>query len=476
MGMVTVSVLNRGEDVKPNNPQHAHEDLQQIHPNDLEEMDLRWQMAILTIKDKKFLKNTGRKLTINGNESVGFDKSKVECYNYHKMGHFARECRSPKNQDYKESTRRTVPIETSNSTALVSCDEASNNSNCSKSCLKSFKTLKSQYDQLHKDFKKFELLVLAYKSGLESVQEKIEVYKANESMYSQDIKVLKFEIECKDIAIRELRKKLEIAQNEKDEIQFNVDKFENASKSLNKIIKSQIVDNYKKGLGYNALSPLYTGNFIPPTPNLSFTGLDVFANKSVVEKSTAKSSEEEPKEVRKCNDAPIIKDWVSDSEEENVSQTKTEKKIVKPSIAKIEFVKPKEKAVVNAAKPKAVVNDVQGNNDQRVIDSGFSRRVTRNMSSFTNYKEIDRGYVAFGGNSKGGKITEKEKEDNVNSTNIVNVASTNEINVVGGKTSIELPLDPNMSESEDYSIFDSSNNDEDVGAEADINNLDTTIQ
>ncbi|GKA54011.1 retrotransposon protein, putative, ty1-copia subclass, partial [Tanacetum coccineum] len=89
--------------------------------------------------------------------------------------------------------------------------EVSNNSNCLKSCLKTVETLKSQYDQLHKDFKKSELMVLAYKTGLESVEEKLEVYKANESIYSQDIKVLKFEIECKDIAIRELRKKLEIA-------------------------------------------------------------------------------------------------------------------------------------------------------------------------------------------------------------------------------------------------------------------------
>ncbi|GKF42397.1 hypothetical protein Tco_0125739, partial [Tanacetum coccineum] len=144
------------------------------------------------------------------------------------------------------------------------------------------------------------------------------------------------------IAIRELRKKLKIAQKQKDGIQFNVDKFENASKSLNKLIESQIIDNCKNGLGYNAVPSPYTGNFMPPTPDLSFTGLDVFANKFVVENSIAKSSEEEPKVVRKCNDAPIIEDWVSDSEKENVSQTKTEKKTVKPSIAKIEFIKSKQ--------------------------------------------------------------------------------------------------------------------------------------
>ncbi|GJY81347.1 hypothetical protein Tco_0494098, partial [Tanacetum coccineum] len=140
--------------------------------------------------------------------------------------------------------------------------------------------------------------------------------------------------------IRELGKKLEIAQKEKDGIQFNVDKFENASKSLNKLIKSQIVDNCKKGLRYNTVPPPYTGNFMPQTLDLSFTSLDEFVNKLVFE--NRKSDKEVSKVVRKSDDSPIIEDWVSDSEEENVSQTKTEKKTVKPSIAKIEFVKPKQ--------------------------------------------------------------------------------------------------------------------------------------
>ncbi|GKF73980.1 hypothetical protein Tco_0220312, partial [Tanacetum coccineum] len=71
---------------------------------------------------------------------------------------------------------------------------------------------------------------------------------------------------------------------------------------------------------------------------------------------------------------------------------------------------------------------------------------------------------------------DQEKEDNVNIINNVNAASTNEVNVVSRKTSIELPDDPNMPTLEDYSIFDYSYDDEDVGAEVDMNNLDTTIQ
>nr|GEX48018.1 ribonuclease H-like domain-containing protein [Tanacetum cinerariifolium] len=91
---------------QPHSPQLAHEDLEQIHPDDMEEINLRCQMAMLTMRAKMFLKKTGRKLTVNGNETLSFDMSKVECC--HKRGHFARECRAPRNQGnkHKESIRR----------------------------------------------------------------------------------------------------------------------------------------------------------------------------------------------------------------------------------------------------------------------------------------------------------------------------------------------------------------------------------
>ncbi|GJW43965.1 ribonuclease H-like domain-containing protein [Tanacetum coccineum] len=98
---------------QPNCPQLSQEDLEQLHPDDLEEMDLQWEMAMLTIRARRFIKRTGKKLNING-QRVGFDKSKVECFNYHKHGHFARECRFPRNQEFKgrENNTRTIDVET----------------------------------------------------------------------------------------------------------------------------------------------------------------------------------------------------------------------------------------------------------------------------------------------------------------------------------------------------------------------------
>ncbi|GJW42135.1 hypothetical protein Tco_0070934, partial [Tanacetum coccineum] len=222
------------------------------------------------------------------------------------------------------------------------------------------KDLKEQNEQLVKDLRTARISVVSYKTGLESVEARLLVFKKNESVYEEDIKLLKREIYLRDLDITELKRKLELATKEKDEVQLTVQKFENSSKSLSKLLDSQIMDKCKIGLGYNAVPPPstgnfmppkpdlvyavlppYTGNFMPPKPNLVYPILDDFVDvngsvsESVVEKPTVETNE--PKTAWKENRAPIIEDWVSESEEQDEPKFQT----IKPNFTKIEFVKPK---------------------------------------------------------------------------------------------------------------------------------------
>nr|GFA96366.1 hypothetical protein [Tanacetum cinerariifolium] len=138
-----------------------------------------------------------------------------------------------------------------------------------------------------------------------------------------------------DKALTELQRRLDLADSEKEGIQLNVNKFENASKSLNKIIECQIIDNCKKGLGYNAVLPTHTCFFQPLKSYFSSTGLEELFGEPKTKKSKDKSNEVEPESVWKHNDAPIIEDWVSDDEEEE----EVEKQEVKPSLNTIHFIK-----------------------------------------------------------------------------------------------------------------------------------------
>nr|GEW58198.1 putative ribonuclease H-like domain-containing protein [Tanacetum cinerariifolium] len=348
--------------------------------NDLEEIDLKWQMAMLTIRARRFLKNTGRKLSLNGNETVFFDKTKVECYNCHKRALVTYDGLG--GYDWSDQAKEGPNY------ALMAYSTSSTSSSDSEvfDCLKAVETLKSHNEQLLNDLKKSKLNVLAYKEGLKSIEARLEFFKTNKTIYLEDIKVLKVEIYLKEVVIIELRSKLEI------------------------------VDNCKKGLGYNAVPPPHTGLFMPPKPDFSYTGLEEFAEKPIMQDSKAKISKVEPEIIKKNNRAPIIKDWESDNEEEIVTQ-------------------PEPTAVVNTTKPKAAVNVVQGKNayafkasacwvwkpKTKVLDhvsknnnasitlkkfnyvdaqgksSESSRHITGNMSYLTDYKKIDRGYVAFGG-------------------------------------------------------------------------------
>ncbi|GKD21612.1 hypothetical protein Tco_1223315, partial [Tanacetum coccineum] len=333
-------------------PQLDNEDLQQINVDNLEEIDLKWQMAMLTMRARRFLKKTGRKVGANDVETIG----------------------APRENRKREPVSRNVTVETTDAKALVAQDGLGSSSSdselstCSKACLKSYKTLKEHYDKLTKDFNKSQLNIRAYKAGLESVEARLDVYKKNKAVFVEDRKILKLDIMLSDNALTELRKKFEKAKKERDDLKLTLTKFENSSKNLRKLLDSKVCDKfktgvgfdsqgfdsqgfvsqgfnsqvfdsqvndlYKIGVGYHAVPPPYTRNFMPSKPDLVFANVDEYVvSESVtsvpaVATSEAKSSESKPKSVSE----PLIEDWISDSKDEN--ETKSKSKQRKPSFPK----------------------------------------------------------------------------------------------------------------------------------------------
>ncbi|GJZ76738.1 putative ribonuclease H-like domain-containing protein [Tanacetum coccineum] len=342
-----------------------NEDLQQIHPDDLEEIDLRWNIAMLTMRARRFLKNTRRKLDMANKERIRFDKSKVECFNCHKRGHFARECRAPRNQDSrnKEPTRRTVSVEETTSNALVSqCDGFGYNWS----------------DQAEEGPTNFALMA----------------YSSTSSTSSTTLR--------------------------------------------------QIMDKCKTRLGYNDVPPPYTGNFMPRKSDLVYPSLDDFVDESaseyVVEKPTV--------------GAPIIKEWVSDSDEEDVpkldavdllilfNQEPRKQGLKLGGKRVISAVNGETRNVVKASacwvwrQSKSFRPCLQNNGalmsfkifdyiDAQGRSDGCSRYMTENRILLTDYEENDGDLLPWDGNSKRGKLLRKSVSqmcDKKNSVLFIDIA------------------------------------------------------
>ncbi|GJY40181.1 ribonuclease H-like domain-containing protein [Tanacetum coccineum] len=257
-------------------PQLDHEDLEQIDEFDLEEMDLKWQVAMISMRLKKFYKKTGRKLQFDAKEPVGFDKTKVECFNCHKTGHFARECRSKGNQDirrrdagntgYKAKDNGRRPGKQEEPKALVTLDgdgvdwtghaedEQENFAlmayshsgsdtevtSCSKECEESYAKLKKLYDEQREQLGDASIEIKAYILALAKVEAQLVCHQKNQLAYEEKIRFIKIDLDDKTDVLTYHKKLLVEAVKEKEELKTKLEKWQNSSKSLNKLLDSQM--------------------------------------------------------------------------------------------------------------------------------------------------------------------------------------------------------------------------------------------
>ncbi|GJV66082.1 hypothetical protein Tco_1476910 [Tanacetum coccineum] len=266
-----------------NSPQLDNEDLQQIDVDDLEEMDLKWQMAMLTMRARRFLNKTGRKINSNGFETIRENKN-------------------------REPVRRNVTVETTETKALVTQDGLGYDwSDQAKEGPTNFALMaytSSGSSSSSSSDSESQLNVVAYKTGLESVEARLDVYKKNEVVFKEDIKILKLDVKLRDNELTELRKKFEKAKKERDDLKLTLEKFENSSKNISKLLEIQVSDKFKTGVGYDsqvvdsqvfdsqvndkhktgegyhAIPPPYTRNFMPPKPNLVLADKEEYNDES----------------------------------------------------------------------------------------------------------------------------------------------------------------------------------------------------
>nr|GEU71174.1 hypothetical protein [Tanacetum cinerariifolium] len=265
-------------DSQSTSPQLDNENLKQIDVDDHEEMDLRWQMGMLTMRARRFLQKTGRNLGANGPTSMGFDMSKVECFNCHRKGYFSRECRSPKDSRRTgavEPQRRTVPVETSTSNALVSQIDGTRSYDWSY--------------QADEEPATFALMAFSSSSSDNETNEKTGLG-YNSQVLTQAM--------------------------------FDCDNYYSSKSDCESWPPSSLYDRFQPSGGYHAVPPLITGIFMPPKPDLVFntapTAVKTDHHAFNVQLSPTKPEQDLSHTTRPS--APIIQDWVFDSEKE--SETK----------------------------------------------------------------------------------------------------------------------------------------------------------
>ncbi|GJY61301.1 ribonuclease H-like domain-containing protein [Tanacetum coccineum] len=228
-----------------------HEDLEQIDDMDIEEMDINWQIAMIAIRMKKFYKKTGRRVRIDGNKPVGFDKKKLECFKCHNTGHFARECPSKGTNDGKKRDsfyqdqgagkkeqnqnclltmddgvvnwgEHTVEEEETNH-ALMAISSNNEVSLCSKTCIDSYNKLKTLCDDQMNQLGEQEAKILAYTLAVKKLEAQVVTFQKQQLSLNEQLTFQANEIYAKDEKLKKYRRIGMKAIKEKEQLQKTVD-------------------------------------------------------------------------------------------------------------------------------------------------------------------------------------------------------------------------------------------------------------
>ena len=369
--------------------QLINDDLEQVSPDDLEEMDIKWQMAMLTMRAKRFIQRTKRNFASRREDKAGFDKSKVKCYNCHEYGHFARECRSERKTDERRQNNNNRNQGSSGSTALVSqegfgfdwsaqVEDAVQNqalmaigsskkkddlptevltSLCSQKCIKIVKEYRDHNALIVETMHKLEARRREYAVIIGDYEQKVKAYVSNEKKYDEELKHARWETDVARKEVKEVEERLAESKLETAQIKLTITKFENASKCVDKLLNNQIHDKLKNGIGYNNVPPPFNQNYIPPSKEITSnfkhedindleTKIDPI-EKTFVKGSTShmKSKNSETMSEEKKSKVKAKTDQSSKSEKVKSVKQKNVKKVVK----KTESVK---KQVFNNVKSK----------------------------------------------------------------------------------------------------------------------------
>nr|GEX73783.1 hypothetical protein [Tanacetum cinerariifolium] len=210
-------------------PQLDYDDLEQINDDDMEKMDLKWQVAMISMRIKKFHKRTGRKLEFDTKDPIGFDKTKVECFNCYKLGHFPRDCRAKGNQD---SRRRDVGY------------------NGNKTRDNGRRPAYQDHSKALEDAPNYAMMAYS-SSNSGSDNEVTSCSKACEESYARLKKLfMKIDLDDKTDVLADHKKLLAEVLKEKEDLKTKFENWQNSSKNLSKLLNKQMSVNDKFGLRY----------------------------------------------------------------------------------------------------------------------------------------------------------------------------------------------------------------------------------